>query len=295
MVRLRVKAGRSHLNLNDLNLIDITKFNTAFSIPIQKQLDDGIWEDVTTLEFNPTPVIKPPTGNFPFTNLPFDISAGKILWDSRPVWGNGHPRTYTDHHEFDKEDPTKIEVAAGGHGIARKWFISGEGWSELSGGMSRVYQWSEHEGTVALFQKFIFGKGLENLSYELFSRHNQPMPVENKTGGLTFSIHEGEIGSKFESFHADYHDLGTKKLAKGIKQGDEVWVAIKANKNTNQYEIEGWIDYDHNGQWTSVGKFNHTETQNKAGTEKKPLYWRWRTNGPAPENIRAWDTIFMQL
>jgi hypothetical protein len=59
MARLRVRAGRSHLNLNDLNLIDITNFNTKFNIPIQKQLDDGTWETVTTLDFNP-PTIEPP-------------------------------------------------------------------------------------------------------------------------------------------------------------------------------------------------------------------------------------------
>jgi hypothetical protein len=53
MVRLRVKAERTHLNLPDVSLIDITNFNTEFAIPILIRKDDAGWQPFETLTFKP--------------------------------------------------------------------------------------------------------------------------------------------------------------------------------------------------------------------------------------------------
>lgn len=267
------------------------------------KLENGIDTDTDTdtdadiPDVPPTPEPEPPTpsGDIPNVNVAgLDISLGKILFNSNVAWADGHDRTITKHHEFDPYDKN-TEVAAGGHGSPRKFHIDGKGHGFLGGGMSRVYNWSAHQGRILILQKFIFNKTLGNMSYEMFSRHNEPLPTSNKIGGLQCAFELGQIGSKFESWHADYHSNGSKNFARKIKVGDTVPIAIYATKNDNQYSLRAFIDYDQNNTYTEVGAFTHTETQNLEGTKKQPLYWRFRTNGNAPVDVEVWDTYFIQL
>jgi hypothetical protein len=231
----------------------------------------------------------------PVTGLP-DLSKGTVLFDSNVVWNDGNDRTMKNHHEFDKFDP-KTECAAGGHGTPRVWHVDGKGHSELSGGMSRVYNHSEHQGTIVLLQTFIFDQSLDNFSIEFFSRHNEPLPIANKTGGLQNHLKNTQVGGKYESYHASYHDLGEKTYpdGKSIKDGDEVRFALLATKDGINYEETLFIDWDHNGNYTKVYNAKYIEKENPAGAAKQPLYWRWRVNGTAPTKIKTWDVKFIQL
>jgi hypothetical protein len=231
----------------------------------------------------------------PIEGLP-DLSKGKVLFDSNVVWNDGNDRTMKNHHEFDKFDKN-TECAAGGHGTPRVWHVDGKGHSFLSGGMSRVYNHSEHQGTICLLQTFIWDASLDNFSLETFSRHNEPLPIANKTGGFQNAIHADTVGGKYESYHKSYHDLGDKTYPGGrkIKDGDEVRFALVASKDGINYEESMFIDWGHDGKYEKVFNAKYTEKENPAGAAKQPLYWRWRVNGIAPKDIETWDVKFIQL
>ncbi len=236
---------------------------------------------------------QPPTN---ITGLP-DLSKGKVLFDSNTVWNNGHERTITGHHEFDPDDP-KTEVAAGGHGTPRKWYIDGKGHCKLSGGMSRVYNHNDHDGTIVILDTFIFNETLDNRSYEWFSRHNEGGAEANRTGGDQNHFALKTRGAKHESYHASYHETvndGPYPDKKQIKVGDEVRVAIVGTKNGRNYKSESFIDWDHNGNYQKVMESDYTEQECPEGCDLQPLYWRFRVNGDAPKDVESWDCKFIQL
>ncbi len=225
-----------------------------------------------------------------------DLSKGTVLFDSKKIWGNGKERTMKGHHEFDKYDD-KTECAAGGHGTPRVWYVDGKGKSKLSGGMSRVYNHSPHQGTICLLQTFIWDNSLENFSLETFSRHNERLPKSNKTGGFQNALHADTVGGKYESYHKSYHDLGDKTYPKGrkFKHGDVVKFALLAFKNGINYEETMFIDFDLNGKYEKVFNAKYIEKENPDGAKPQPLYWRWRVNGTAPKEITTYDVQFIQL
>jgi len=213
-----------------------------------------------------------------------DLSKGTVLFDSNTIWNNGHARTMTGHHEFDPDDP-KTEVAAGGHGTPRKWEVLGNGHCKLSGGMSRVYNHNDHNGTIVILDTFIFNGTLDNRSYEWFSRHNEGGPPENRTGGDQNHFALKTRGAKHESYHASYHETvsdGPYPNGKQIKVGDEVRIAIVGTKNGRNYKSTSFIDWDHNGNYEKVMESDYNETETPAGADKQPLYWRFRNSRSKP-------------
>lgn len=231
----------------------------------------------------------------PIDGLP-DLSKGTLLFDSTKIWGNGKERTMTGHHEYDKYD-NKTECAAGGHGTPRKWYIDGKGKSKLSGGMSRVYNHSPHQGTICLLQTFIWNDSLENFSLETFSRHNEPLPKSNKTGGFQNALHADTVGGKYESYHKSYHDLGDKTYPNGkkFKNGDIVKFALLASKKGINYEETMFIDFSLKDKYEKVFNAKYIEKENPDGAKPQPLYWRWRVNGTAPKDVETYDVKFIQL
>jgi len=259
---------------------------------IKTQFADLIAAGVITVGPNPCP---PEPAPGPITGLP-NLEDAIVLFNSTGLWDNGHPRTMTGHHEFDPDDK-HTEVAAGGHCTARKWFIDGMGNSFLSGGMSRVYNHSPHQGTVVILQKVTFNASLDNVSYEVFSRHNEGGAIENRWGGLQNHFSHKSCGAKAESYHKSYHTINKDAPYPDghvIKDGDEVYIAMIGIKNGPKYKFTSLIDWDHNGTYTKVMDGDYIETENPKGTELQPLYWRFRTNG-CPKDVKFRDTKFYQL
>lgn len=244
----------------------------------------------------PAPTPEPPEPQPNISGLP-DLSKGTVLFDSNKVWADGNDRTMTGHHEYDKFDP-KTEVAAGGHGTPRVWHVDGKGHTFLSGGMSRVYNHSPHQGTIVILDTFIFNETLDNRSYEWFSRHNEGGAKENRTGGDQNHFSLKERGAKHESYHASYHESvkdGPYPNGKEIKVGDEVRIAIVGTKNGTNYKSQSFIDWDHNGNYQKVMESDYTEQETPGGCEPQPLYWRFRVNGNAPKEVESYNCKFIQL
>jgi len=263
----------------------------AFQLEAENDIHEIKMDTCNVTVHRETAPPKPPA----ITGLP-DLSKGKVLFDSSKIWANGHERTMTGHHEFDPDDP-KTEVAAGGHGTPRVWYIDGKGHCKLSGGMSRVYNHSEHNGLTCLMDTFIFDQSLDNRSYEVDSRHNEGGAIANRTGGFQNHLTTTKCGGKYESYHKSYHDLGEKTYPNGrkINYGDEVRCALVTNHDGINYEEWMFIDWDHNGKYEQVFTAKYIEKENPEGALKQPLYWRFRVNGNAPKNIESWDCKFIQL
>jgi hypothetical protein len=272
-------------------MIETDREVLRFQMEVENDIHEIIMDTVNvTIVTDAVP--EPPK---PIEGLP-DLSKGIILFDSNTIWGNGHARTMTGHHEYDPDDPN-TECGAGGHGTPRVWAIDGKGHSKLSGGMSRVYNHKKHNGLTCLLQTFIFAESLENFSLEVDSRHNEGGAIENRTGGFQNALHRKTVGGKYESYHKSYHDLGDKTYPGGreIKTGDTVSFALLTFHDGINYEETMFIDWDHNGKYEKVFNAKYIEKENPAGALKEPLYWRWRVNGTAPKDIETWNVKFIQL
>ena len=202
MARLRVKAERSHLNLNDANLIDITNFNTEFEIPIQRQIDNGPWETVQTLKFTPeqtptppTPEPEPPTGDVLYDSTIHsklhdgkvrtiekegDISPGGLGVECR---ASGNPRIHVN------DDETFSLLCDSGHGRFYYYVLNYNAIVEIECAF-----WNEAKG--------------QDLSLKMRSRHNEGGAGPNRFGGYGLSIDRDGWGAKREIFHNE-HDQST--------------------------------------------------------------------------------------
>jgi hypothetical protein len=225
-----------------------------------------------------------------------------ILWQSAGLWDNGHNRTITKHGAFDPDDPL-TEVRAG---TGRKFHIDGLGTGFLSGNQSRIYTHVEHEGKVALYLTYIPKNDLENLSIELFSRHDEGGKPENRFGGVTYVFFLDIVKSKVEYFHKKYSKGQSKKLNKELKLNQKYAIKILGEKiefnggSGADVSVEGFIDYDLDGNYVSVGPFTqHITTQKAPGVLKKALYYRIRTNSLSdseiPKDIPLSDVKFVQV
>lgn len=274
-------------------LIESDKEILIFQLTGENDLHEVLMDTVNVTVVTDEAEVKPPEK--PIEGLP-DLSKGVLLFDSTVIWANGKERTMTGHHEYDKYDK-KTECAAGGHGTPRKWYIDGKGKSQLSGGMSRVYNHSPHQGKICLLQTFVWDSSLENFSLENFSRHNEGAPNSNKTGGLQNALHADTVGGKYESYHKSYHDLGDKTYPgkRKFKHGDVVKFALVASKVGTAYEETMLIDFDLKDKYEQVFNAKYIEKENPDGAKPQPLYWRWRVNGTAPKNITTYDVKFYQL
>jgi len=227
---------------------------------------------------------------------------GKILWKSDGLWNNGNARTMTDHHQYDPFDPLS-EVAAGGHGTAREWRIPGDAnRSYLSGGMSRVYTHTAHDGSIVFVCVLVWNKTLEpgdgNLSLEFYSRHNEGGEPKNRRGGVTVSFHKNSVESKEEYYHAVYTKGQSKDLPQSLEDGKAYPIKVIGNRRSTPDNatttLEAFIDY---GQGLkSVGTFVQRVTkQQEPGLQEPSLYWRWRVNGSGPKDVEVKDMVFTQL
>lgn len=297
-------------NLEELEL-DFNEFKAASEeVRKQKLLHDYEdfkqkyqWQpDQPIPEPEPDPTPDPtPTPDVPPTP---PVTAAGTLWQSKGIWDNGKARTLTKHHEYDPFDKLS-EVAAGGHGIAREWRIPGDtDHSFLSGGMSRVYTHTPHQGKIQFETTFIWNNSLDNLSLEFFSRHNEGGDVSgkptgwNRFGGVTVSYHKDTVESKMEYYHAVYTKGQSKNLPKSLVDGQAYPIKVLGERTVNgdngEYTLEPFID-DGSGM-KSLGTFTQKCTKQQAPSfSLQPLYWRWRVNGTAPKDVEVKEMRFIQL
>src|ERR1043165_4483471 len=212
-----------------------------------------------------------------------------ILWKSDGIWNNGHDRTITKHGEFDPYDPL-TEVRAG---TGRKLHIWGtKNQADLSGNQSRIYTHVQHDGKVVLFVTYTPLNNLNNLSIELFSRHDEGGPPANRFGGVTYVFYLTQTKSKVEYYHKKYSKGQSKKMSKKLVKGTRYPLKITGEKipsadgKSCKVIVEGFVDYDSNGNYSSVGEFTQNMTLTKApGVLKQALYYRIRTNSTSDKNI----------
>jgi hypothetical protein len=244
-----------------------------------------------------------------------------ILWQSHGIWDNGHERTITKHGEFDPDDPL-TEVRAG---TGRKLHIWGsKNQADLSGNQSRFYTHVQHDGTVILIFTYTPLNNLENISTELFSCHDEGGDKKGEPcgwkrfGGVTYVFYLTQVKSKVEYFHKSdktikecknkggYAKGKTKQLQKKLVKGQKYRVKVIGEKMPYEdgkgctMTVEGFIDYDLNGNFTPVGKFTQEIPLSKApGVLRQALYYRVRTNSKSdkkiPKDIPIEDLQFIQV
>jgi hypothetical protein len=225
-----------------------------------------------------------------------------ILWQSTGIWDNGHDRTITKHGAFDPDD-SLTEVRAG---TGRKFHIDGLGTGFLSGNQSRIYTHVKHDGKVALSITYTPMNNLENLSVELFSRHDEAGAPANRFGGVTYVFYLDSVKSKVEYFHKKYSKGQMRKLTKKLRMNQKYAIKIVGEKIpfTNgtgaDVTVEGFIDYNQDGNYVSVGKFTqHITKQQAPGVLKQALYYRIRTNSKddsaIPKDIPLTGVKFVQI
>ena len=293
MVKLRVFVKRP-TPLADQNIVTITNFNGEFGVELWQQLDNNPPTKLVDQKFTPSTVTPPP-------EPPKPENEG-ILWKSAGLWDNGKSRTMKDHHEYDPSDPLS-EVAAGGHGTAREWRIPGDAnHSFLSGGMSRVYTHTPHDGKIQFNTTLVWNKSMEagdgNLSLEFYSRHNEGGDPANRRGGVTVSFHKNSVESKEEYYHAVYTKGQSEDLPNALEDGKSYPIKVLGDRNATADEstttLEAFIDY---GQGLkSVGTFvQKASKKQEPGLQEPSLYWRWRVNGSGPKDVEVKDMVFTQL
>jgi len=216
-----------------------------------------------------------------------------ILWSStsQGKWNNGIPRTYTGHHEYDKYDPL-TEVAAGEN---RKWVIDGAGNTFLSGARARVYNHipQKNNGKYQWLLTYIPNPSLDNLSLEFWSRHNEDDPPENRYGGNIFSIHKDVIEFDEEQWHNERNGGDSQKTTFTIENGKTYIVKVISQKVVASatditYKTDIWINSIL--QWHKEHKTPYPQS-----AIKESLYWRFRTNGDAPVDVKVWDVSISQV
>lgn len=233
----------------------------------------------------------------------------KILWTSKGIWDNQLDvetvngvtkvvgRTVTAHHGFDPYDKL-TEVAAGEN---RKWFISGLGYSLLSGARARIYN---HVKQLAgkKYQwdiTYVNSSTLDNFSLQFFSRHNEPDPTNNRYGGPTFAIHDGSIEFDEEFWHNERDQAlsDSKTLAQQLLNDKTYSIRvigekIVASSTDVRFNFNINIDYGTGfvNVWNKSFKTNHPDA-----ALKEALYWRMRTNGSAPKDVKILEATVRQL
>ena len=235
---------------------------------------------------------------------PPEPGEGNILWKSDGIWDNGKSRTMTKHHEYDPYDKLS-EVAAGGHGTAREWRIPGDAdHSYLSGGMSRVYTHTPHDGRIMFECIMVWNKSMEpgdgNLSLEFYSRHNEGGDPKNRRGGVTVSFHKTSVESKEEYYHAVYTKGQSKDLPTNLEDGKEYQIKVLGDRRSTADNatttLEPFIDYGQGQGLKSLGTFvQRVTSKQEPGLQEPSLYWRWRVNGSGPKDVEVKNMRFTQL
>jgi len=317
MVRLRVKADRTHLNLPDLNLIEITDFNTEFTIPIQTQKDDGDWETFEELTFTPEgtgPEPEPPKpicgphsswdGEKCVCDPGFHDEGGECVPDEEPPeppgpnpegviydsnkegnWNNGKARIVKKGgHDGDiKPNGKGLFTAASGD---PQFSIDGKGTGILTTkpGYGRIYLCVTNFNAQLDFDFNIMDSSVDNMSIKGRCRHQSGGACENRFGGLGNATDTIETDFKIEVCH-NVHEKGfTKKLPTKLKVGE--WYSkryVYHNTEDNKaIKMEDWIDFKDGKGLVKV--FERTELKPKPHYMDKSKFdqesWIWlRLNG----------------
>ena len=206
-----------------------------------------------------------------------------VLWDSNinGKWNNGIRRIVTDHHGYDPYDPL-TEVAAGEN---RKWEIVGDGTCFLSGARARVYnhtkqiagnkyQWDIH---------YVHNSTLDNMSLEFFSRHNEDDPPENRFGGEILSFHKNDIEFDEEHWHNERNGGDSHSLSSPISDSSVTKLKVIGEKSviSNSVTFKFDVFVNEKLEWHK----EHKSPEYNAAV-KEALYWRFRTNGSDPQNVK---------
>ena len=140
-------------------------------------------------------------------------------------------------------------------------------------------------GKLRLQYETMFNSTLDNNSDKLFCRHNAGGDERNRYGGMGLSFSHTSVECKEEPYHNVHKTVGSKKLAKAIPNGK--WTGLRYDCSLQmpekKFKVEGFIDYDLNGNWVKVCEFNHTSTASGVNDELEDLYAWVRTNGKAKD------------
>jgi len=207
MARLRVTAKRPP-PLEDLSIIEILDYNTAFPIDIMQQLDDGEVTLKERVDFIPESVT-------PVPPLPPVVEG--ILWDSNThgLWNNGEKRIVLKSEGNIKPDGKGLWMAASGK---PRLEIIGDGSSNLicDAGHGRFYVAARNFNSK-LTLDFALSKETDNLSLKLRSRHQQGGNGENRFGGYGCSISLTDVGMKREDYHNVHSNSKSKDFSQRLK------------------------------------------------------------------------------
>jgi hypothetical protein len=272
MTRLRVKAERSHLNLSDVPLIDITNFNTEFTIPIQSQKDEGPWEDFQTLTFKPEEV-QPPE---PPTPPPEE----NLLYDSNRDggWDNGKARTVKDKDGDTSANGKGLYTAASGDPVFE---INGKGEGILicKPGHGRIYICACNYNSVLEKEFKIMDGNVDNVSDKLRCRHQEGGDCDNRFGGVGGSISTNESGCKIEVCHNIHADSKSADLPTDLKVGEWYKDRFQVRDSADKKAILAtrWLDYGDGKGFVKILEHKMTKIKpymmDKDQIMKKSYFW----------------------
>jgi hypothetical protein len=132
-----------------------------------------------------------------------------------------------------------------------------------------------------------FNSTLDNASLKLFSRHNAGGDTANRYGGMGLAFKHDSIDVKEETYHNVHKSIATKKLPKAIPNDKPVVLRYDCalEMPAKKFTVEGFIDYDLNGNFVSVGKVSYTSSAPGVSDDKEVLYCWVRTNGAAKDIV----------
>jgi hypothetical protein len=255
MVRLRARARRGHINLSDINLIDITNFNTAFTIPIERKLDDGAWELFANVAFIPEQIPVPPG---PGPEPPGPQPTGEVLYDSA-IHSKLHDkqvRTIGDSEGTIAPNGLGIEMHASGK---PRVIVNDDGTFSLicEKGHGRFYGFVlNYNATLEIEAAFWNEAPGQDLSLKLRSRHNEGGAESNRAGLYGLSIDRSGWGAKREPFHNTHDQSTSGKLPEKIE--------------TKKYFTIKFTVKDEGSGVRQIGEMNGKQFMSKMDNSPKP-------------------------
>ena len=251
MVKLTVKAKRDHFTppLNDLNLIVLDNFTTAFEIPIVTIKDDGAEEVFQTLKFvpeaGPGPEPEPPE------------PAGDVLYDSHVHSKLHDSKVRTVEKEGDiSPGGLGVECRASGDPVIK---VNDDGTFSLicQEGHGRFYGYVlNYNATLEIECAFWNEAEGQDLSLKMRSRHNEDGAESNRFGGYGLSIDREGWGAKREPYH-NTHDQSTS--------GDLPFPV----KTKEYFTIRHTVKDEGDGKVRQIGKMNGKQFMSKTDSSPK--------------------------
>jgi hypothetical protein len=251
MARLRLRAERTGLKLKNVNLIDISKFNTEFEIPIQKKIDNGAWETIDILKLTPdqTPGPGPEPQPEPTGDVLYDSTVNSKLHD-------GQTRTIPDKEGTIAPNGLGIEMHASGN---PKVVVNADNTFSLicGAGHGRFYGFVlNYNATLEITCAFWNSASGQDLSLKMRSRHNESGACENRFGGYGLSIDRSGWGAKRETCHNN-HDQSTSG-------------SLPSKPETQKYfTIRHTVKDEGNGV-RQIGEMDGKQFMNKIDSSPKP-------------------------